>query len=248
MRSSRVWMRSIRVWMRSSRVSVDEILPRLYEICRVWMRSSQVWMRSSRVWMRSSRVWMRSSRVWMRSSRLQMRSIRVWMRSTVAMCDWDLAGFRMRSSRVFIAYGCQCQSRNSPGFDPRILQHIGIWEAVDKDVLNNVHKKKDKKIPLYKTLVSTSVWSEILCCTVLMFMHHIEYFYCLRKLICTDNCYAIVATGGGNSVCVIAYPSRCLSSVFSSRNLLQWQQGLSWQLPGPKNAENLQRKRKKYIQ
>jgi hypothetical protein len=80
-----------------------------------------------------------------------------------------------------------------------------------------------------------------------MFRHHIEYFYCLIKLICTDNFYAIVATGGGNSVCVIAYPSRCLASVFSGRNLVQWQQDLSWQLPGPKNAENLQRKEENII-
>jgi hypothetical protein len=81
-----------------------------------------------------------------------------------------------------------------------------------------------------------------------MLRDHIEYFYCLRKLICTDNCYAIVATGGGNSVCVIAYPSPSpIISFFSGRNLLQWQQGFSWQLPGPKNAENLQRKEEKII-
>jgi hypothetical protein len=49
-------------------------------------------------------------------------------------------------------------------------------------------------------------------------------------------------------VCVIAYPSRRPSSFFfSGRILLQWQQGLSWQWPGPKNAENLQRKGKKYL-
>jgi hypothetical protein len=48
-----------------------------------------------------------------------------------------------------------------------------------------------------------------------------------------------MTTVGGNSVCVIAYPSRRLSSVFLVVDLLQFQQGLSWQLPGPKNAENL---------
>ncbi len=33
---------------------------------------------------------------------------------------------RMRSSRVARASDCQCQSRNSPGFDPGILRHSGI--------------------------------------------------------------------------------------------------------------------------
>ncbi len=45
-------------------------------------------------------------------------------------------------SQVVGASGCQCQSRNSPGFDPSILRHSGIWGAADDAVLNNVHKKK----------------------------------------------------------------------------------------------------------
>jgi hypothetical protein len=32
----------------------------------------------------------------------------------------------MRSSLVVRASDCQCHSRNSPGFDPRILRHRGI--------------------------------------------------------------------------------------------------------------------------
>ncbi len=88
------------------------------------MRSSRVWMRSSRMVMRYSRVWMRSSRVW------------------------------MRYSRVVRASGRQCQNRNSPGFDPSILRHSGIWGAADEAVLNNVHKKKKvKKSPLKKLYV-----------------------------------------------------------------------------------------------
>jgi hypothetical protein len=33
----------------------------------------------------------------------------------------------MRSSRVVRASDCHCHSRNSPGFDPSILWHSGIW-------------------------------------------------------------------------------------------------------------------------
>jgi hypothetical protein len=39
------------------------------------------------------------------------------------------------------ASDCQCQSRNSPGFNPSsILRHIGIWEAADGAGLNNFLK------------------------------------------------------------------------------------------------------------
>ncbi len=73
-----------------------------------WMTCSRVWMTCSRVWMTCSRVWMTSSRVWMRSSR------------------------EVRASDF------QCQSRNSPGFEPSILWHSGIWWAADEAVLNKV--------------------------------------------------------------------------------------------------------------
>jgi hypothetical protein len=46
----------------------------------------------------------------------------------------------MRSSRVARASGCQCQSRDSPGFDPSIHRHSGIGGAAVEVVLNNVHK------------------------------------------------------------------------------------------------------------
>ncbi len=54
----------------------------------------------------------------------------------------------MRSSRVVRASDCQCQSRNSPEYDARILLHSGIWEAVDEAVLKKVHKKIQKNPPV----------------------------------------------------------------------------------------------------
>jgi hypothetical protein len=48
----------------------------------------------------------------------------------------------MRSSRAVRASGCQCQSRNNPGFDPSILQHSEFLRAEDEVVLNNAHTKK----------------------------------------------------------------------------------------------------------
>jgi hypothetical protein len=54
----------------------------------------------------------------------------------------------MRSSLVVRASDCQCRSRNSPGFDPGILRHSGIWGAADEAVLNTVHRsKKNAKNP-----------------------------------------------------------------------------------------------------
>ncbi len=48
----------------------------------------------------------------------------------------------MRFNQVVRASGCQCQSRTSPRFNPRILRHSGIWGATDEEVLNK------KKSPL----------------------------------------------------------------------------------------------------
>ncbi len=82
------------------------------------------WMRSSQAWMRSSQVWMRSSQVW------------------------------MKSGQVVRASGCQCQNRNSPGFDPAASSDTVEYEgAADEAVLNHVYNKKDKfkKIPLFYT-------------------------------------------------------------------------------------------------
>ena len=52
---------------------------------------------------------------------------------------------RIRSSLVNRASDCQCTSCNSPGFDPSIRRHSGIWGAADEGVLNIVRKKQ--KIP-----------------------------------------------------------------------------------------------------
>ncbi len=54
----------------------------------------------------------------------------------------------MRSSLVVRASDCQFRSRNSPGFDPSILRHSGIWGAADEAVFNTVHREKIQKIPL----------------------------------------------------------------------------------------------------
>jgi hypothetical protein len=59
----------------------------------------------------------------------------------------------MRSSRVVRASGCQCQSSNSPGCDPSILRHSGIWGAADEAVLNTVQKMKNKKTPPSKNVL-----------------------------------------------------------------------------------------------
>ncbi len=60
----------------------------------------------------------------------------------------------MRSSRGVTASGYQCQIRNSPGFDPSILRHSGIWRAADEAALNNGHKKrKIHDLTLYQRTV-----------------------------------------------------------------------------------------------
>ncbi len=59
------------------------------------------------------------------------------MRSSLG--GWDLAW--TRSSIVVRASDWQCRSRSSPGFNPSILRHGGIWGAADEAVLSTVHKK-----------------------------------------------------------------------------------------------------------
>jgi hypothetical protein len=54
----------------------------------------------------------------------------------------------MRSSRMVRASGCQCQSRNSPGFDPASSGTVECEGAADEAVLNNVHKNKNPKVSL----------------------------------------------------------------------------------------------------
>ncbi len=68
----------------------------------------------------------------------------------------------MRFSQVVRASGCQCQSRNSPGFDPSILRHRGIWGAADDAVMNNVHKKKKLKKFLLSILFTARQPFEVL--------------------------------------------------------------------------------------
>ncbi len=44
---------------------------------------------------------------------------------------------------------CQCQSRNSPGFDPSILRHSGIWGAADEIMKQCWNKYKKYSSDLY---------------------------------------------------------------------------------------------------
>ncbi len=56
-----------------------------------------------------------------------------------------------RSGRVVRALICQCQRRNSPGFDPSILRHSRIWGAAHEAVLNKVcYFQTPKNPPLNK--------------------------------------------------------------------------------------------------
>jgi hypothetical protein len=57
------------------------------------------------------------------------------MRSS-QVADEIYPSMRMRSSQVVRASDCQCTSCNSPGFDPSIRRHSGIWGAADETVLN----------------------------------------------------------------------------------------------------------------
>ncbi len=58
---------------------------------------------------------------------------------------WDLVIEKLTEEKINVnvvvhsASDCQCQSRNSPGFDHIILR---IWGAADEAVLNNVYKKR----------------------------------------------------------------------------------------------------------
>jgi hypothetical protein len=65
-----------------------------------------------------------------------MRSSRVWMRS---------------SRLLEIHTDCQCQCRNSPGFNATTQWHLG-GGAADEAVLNKVLQKA-KRVPIKKNLV-----------------------------------------------------------------------------------------------
>ncbi len=53
----------------------------------------------------------------------------------------------MRFSQMVGASDRQFKSHNSPGFDPSILRHSGIWGAADEAVQNKIHQKIKKKSP-----------------------------------------------------------------------------------------------------
>ncbi len=64
---------------------------------------------------------------------------------------WDLTnGQSVRLS------DCQCLSHNSPGFDPIIFYHSGIWGKADEVMLNKLHEKNFQKVPLLETRQATS--------------------------------------------------------------------------------------------
>jgi hypothetical protein len=62
--------------------------------------------------------------------------------AAVAQVDIIFVGTSALSDR-------QCRSCNSPGFDPCILWHSGIWGAADEVLFNTEHRKKIQKIPLF---------------------------------------------------------------------------------------------------
>ncbi len=47
--------------------------------------------------------------------------------STLCSLMDEIQPLWMRTRRVVSAFDCQCQGRNSPGFDPSILRHSEIW-------------------------------------------------------------------------------------------------------------------------
>jgi hypothetical protein len=54
--------------------------------------------------------------------------------------SWDW----MRSSRLIRTTDWKCQNRKSPGFDPIILWHSGIWWTENEAVFNDVNENKIK--------------------------------------------------------------------------------------------------------
>ncbi len=47
----------------------------------------------------------------------------------------------------------QCQSRNSPGFDPSVLRQSGMRGAAGEAVLNNVRRKIKKHLPFSNSMI-----------------------------------------------------------------------------------------------
>ncbi len=73
-----------------------------------------------------------------------------WARSQIIRPQESLVLDESFNTLLFEHTGCQCQSRNSPGFDASILRRCGIWGAADQTVqavLNQVLKKPSKNLP-----------------------------------------------------------------------------------------------------
>ncbi len=66
------------------------------------------------------------------------------------LMGWDIVKNKWKNFKMVRAADCQCQSRNSHGFDPCILRHSGIWGAADEAVLNKVHKKEKFSCSFWK--------------------------------------------------------------------------------------------------
>jgi hypothetical protein len=91
------------------------------------------------------------------------------MRSSWAVCGWDLAErLWMRSSQVFRASGCQCQSRNSP----RIPQHpLTLVESEGRQMKQcwktYIKRKKASSSRIYCTLYSAVLYEAMHANTVM---------------------------------------------------------------------------------
>jgi hypothetical protein len=53
------------------------------------------------------------------------------------------------------------QSRNSPGFDPNILRHSGIWGAADEAVLNTKKFSLENTAALYVRATKLQLYCNI---------------------------------------------------------------------------------------
>ncbi len=95
--------------------------------------------------------------------------------------------------RVVRASG-QCQSCNSPGFDPSILQYREIWGAADDAVLNNVQKtKKWKNPPLKKSLCPSLTWPTYAAHPLFHLMSRPNRFLCLSRPLTHSFCSSLIS-------------------------------------------------------
>jgi hypothetical protein len=87
--------------------------------------------------MRSSRFWMKSSRVW------------------------------MRSNQMVRAPGCQCQSRNSPGFDPSIFLYTEKSDGRQMKQCRITYEKTTTERAFYLTAVYSLLFGLVVHCRIL---------------------------------------------------------------------------------